>query len=1094
MDANLHHRHWNPPGVRKNEPEARELLSFLSRFGFRLSSPRHVPTFYSSKGKGSTIDLIWANFLGSKLVAAAAVSNENFGSDHQAIRIQLTLKRPTPAYHWRLPKWSDLDDKKIDLISAELSVLFSEASGDPDTHAEKLTSFLKQAQERLGRKVQSNKSRAKAWWCRDTLDPVLRTRNRARKWMLLAKSPEACECYRQWNDHFLLLVRSLKQKKWRQLLENPEEGDLYRVLRFSSRSAGGEVLPLKGPDGAIVHDKDRQAELLFKGTSVTNTPIDLSDVNLDLSCRFGSYPPITKAEVTSAIQRVRPRKAPGIDGIANELLKSLSDPLSDNLARLYNELLTSSKFPASWKVAVTAIIRKHGKPDYTNPGAYRPIALLSTMSKLFELILARRLTAWAEQAGVLASGHFGGRKGSGTEDALFAFEHWVKSKWREGKIVAALFLDVKSAYPSVHPDRLIDYLFRLKCPTYLIMIIANFLKDRSTTIRLDDFTSAVFPVKIGLPQGSPLSVILYILYNNSLLKKEFCPTLDSVSIGYVDDVVHLAAADSVEAARELLIEEGQRSLRWGDSHGAIFDQAKAQFLWLSKGKVPEGDFPFGSQSLKPATEVKWLGVWLDRKMLFNKNFRVLEEKAHKTINQLRIFGNTRWGTKEPERLKLIKSVLFPRITYGAALWATAPNKGKVEALARKVDRLAGIFTLGVFRSTSSDFIQARSAAQPFYSEVVKTSFSFFYRKIITVKTSNVVRYFILSSRADSSTRLSDAAKNGLSADLVDAALGMDPECIHLSFDPQARPLRELEYINLRLSKEEALQSVKSIISLNSLDPRALLVFSDGSFHPEKGAAGAAVCPTLNKFSAYSLGKTAVLSNHESETVGILAAVRLAKEIYVESQHRHLLIFVDNQGVIQRTKNPDTPKPGQWLFLQVNAAISALPGGLKVSFVWCPGHRDILGNELADQLAKEALESPSTQTLEAKSNCKKVHRMVVEGLFSKKPAPSFLPIGFCALINQLDSGHCTLKKHLFRICRSFDPLCPNCGAKETVFHLMNFCPKIKNQRVAFRKQLRLMKIRFRSERLDKLLNNRKADIAVATFLEDTNRFADHLHPK
>jgi hypothetical protein len=488
--------------------------------------------------------------------------------------------------------------------------------------------------------------------------------------MLLAKSPEACDCYKQWNDYFLSLVRSLKQQKWRRLLEKPEEGDLFRVLRFSSKSSGGEVLPLKGEGGVIVHDKHQQAKLLFTSTSAMDAPIDLSDVNLDLSCRFGSYPPITKEEVASAIQRIRPRKAPGIDGIANELLKSFSAPLADNLAKLYNNILIRSKFPVSWKVAVTAIIRKHGKSDYTNPGAYRPIALLSTMSKLFELILARRITAWAEEARVLADGHFGGRKGSGTEDALFAFEHWVKSKWREGKVVAALFLDVKSAYPSVHPDRLIDYLFRLKCPTYLILTIADFLKDRSTTIRLDDFTSTAFPIKIGLPQGSPLSVILYILYNNSLLNKKFCTSLDLVSIGYVDDVAHLVAASSAEVARGLLIEEGQRSLRWGDSHGAIFDQAKAQFLWLSKGKVPEGDFPFGAQYLKSLTEVKWLGVWLDRKLLFNKNFRSLEEKAHKTINQLRIFGNSRWGTREPDRLKLIKSILFPRITYGAALWAT----------------------------------------------------------------------------------------------------------------------------------------------------------------------------------------------------------------------------------------------------------------------------------------------------------------------------------------------------------------------------------------------------------------------------------------
>jgi hypothetical protein len=132
-------------------------------------------------------------------------------------------------------------------------------------------------------------------------------------------------------------------------------------------------------------------------------------------------------------------------------------------------------------------------------------------------------------------------------------------------------------------------------------------------------------------------------------------------------------------------------------------------------------------------------------------------------------------------------------------------------------------------------------------------------------------------------------------------MGMDPEHIDLSFDFTPCPLREVEYLNLGLTKDEALLSVKSIISSHSPDPRTLLVFRNGSFHPEKGGAGAAICPALDSFSAYTLGNMAILTNHKSEAVGILAAVKLAKEFYVDSQHQRLLIFVDNQGVILRTK-------------------------------------------------------------------------------------------------------------------------------------------------------------------------------------------------
>jgi hypothetical protein len=119
---------------------------------------------------------------------------------------------------------------------------------------------------------------------------------------------------------------------------------------------------------------------------------------------------------------------------------------------------------------------------------------------------------------------------------------------------------VKSAYPSVHPKRLIHYLAQLRCPVYLVGIIESFLEEWRTTIRMDDYTSNPFDIKLGLPQGSPLSVILYILYNNSMLIKEIHLESDAISIGYVDDVVHLVAANTPSNTKRQLLTQGKQSL------------------------------------------------------------------------------------------------------------------------------------------------------------------------------------------------------------------------------------------------------------------------------------------------------------------------------------------------------------------------------------------------------------------------------------------------------------------------------------------------------------------------------------------------------
>lgn len=283
------------------------------------------------------------------------------------------------------------------------------------------------------------------------------------------------------------------------------------------------------------------ARLLFEGTSITRTTCDTSDIPDSSNTRPVVYQEMTTEETTRTLNRLAKKKACGPDGIPNEILSISSKTLSPILTPFLNRCLQLSHFPATGKAATTAIIRKANKPDYTHPGAYRPIALLNSTSKIFETILTERLTHWAEINHIISEGHMGGRKSKGGKDALLALTIWIKQKWREGKIVAALFLDVKSAYPSVSPDRLINTLQQKGCPTYLWKILQNFLHRRTTNLRLGDYTSESFDLPQGLPQGSPLSVILYIIYNTGLMIPKLSFSQDQISLGFINDVVHLVA-------------------------------------------------------------------------------------------------------------------------------------------------------------------------------------------------------------------------------------------------------------------------------------------------------------------------------------------------------------------------------------------------------------------------------------------------------------------------------------------------------------------------------------------------------------------------
>jgi hypothetical protein len=148
-------------------------------------------------------------------------------------------------------------------------------------------------------------------------------------------------------------------------------------------------------------------------------PADLSDIEgTTYPTPFVVDIQVQPQEVSNLLKRLPTGKAAGPDAIPNLLLKECRDELSTTLSKLFTACIQHGYYPQPFKHSITVVLRKPQKPDYTKPGAYRPIALLNTLVKALEALVAKRISKAAEEKGLLPDSQMGARPGRSTESAL----------------------------------------------------------------------------------------------------------------------------------------------------------------------------------------------------------------------------------------------------------------------------------------------------------------------------------------------------------------------------------------------------------------------------------------------------------------------------------------------------------------------------------------------------------------------------------------------------------------------------------------------------------------------------------------------------
>jgi retron-type reverse transcriptase len=222
--------------------------------------------------------------------------------------------------------------------------------------------------------------------------------------------------------------------------------------------------------------------------------------------------------------------------------------MAEAIAQLATACWKLGHYPQQYKDARTITLRKLEKPKYSDPGAWRPIALLSTIGKVIETLIAKRIGKVAEENHLLPDTQMGGRAGRSTETALELLTRQIHTIWSSKRHVATILsVDISGAFDTVNPLRLLDILRKKRLPHWVVRWVQAFITTRNTTLVIQGHETPSFPVEAGVPQGSPLSPILFLLYIAEL--HDICnrPREGLSGIGFADDVNLLAYSNSIEA-------------------------------------------------------------------------------------------------------------------------------------------------------------------------------------------------------------------------------------------------------------------------------------------------------------------------------------------------------------------------------------------------------------------------------------------------------------------------------------------------------------------------------------------------------------------
>ena len=343
---------------------------------------------------------------------------------------------------------------------------------------------------------------------------------------------------------------------------------------------------------------------------------------------------IHEKEISDIIKSLDSNKANGADNISVKMLKLINSHIAPIISKLINLAFEEGVYPSCLKLAKVLPIFKSGSK--TVPGNYRPISLLSNINKIIEKAIYSRLYSFFSKYSILNSSQFGFREGHSTTLALSEFVEFTLTSFDKGNAVCGVLLDLSKAFDCEDREILLNKLEYYGVRGKMLKFLESYLTERKQFVDFAGHTSTCESIKAGVPQGSVLGPLFFLVYINNLQNNT---TLKIIN--FADDTLLYTTfkKNTYKKDNEYLNSQLKNVSRWLMDNRLRLNVNKTRYMLFHSGKIDiwkniNLDIKIGNSTISKVNNYKYLGVTIDSNLKWSNHIKTLKTKLLKTIGIL----------------------------------------------------------------------------------------------------------------------------------------------------------------------------------------------------------------------------------------------------------------------------------------------------------------------------------------------------------------------------------------------------------------------------------------------------------------------------